>query len=73
MIACGPKPMRNRQQLPSNLLSKVTVYYLLAKDLVGLLLDGLRVVLGVHREVVVEQVEQYSVVLFFTGVVGQKS
>lgn len=51
----------------------MAVDYLLAEDLVCLLLHGESVCLGIDGEVVIEYIEEDAIVLFFGGVVGEES
>ena len=65
--------MRDRQQFIRDLLSQMTVDYLFAQYLVCLLFDSLRLILGVHCQKVIEEIEQNSIVLLFAGIIRQQS
>lgn len=73
MVLSGAISISYGQQLICYLFRKRTINDLLAKDLISLFLDSLRIILRVHPEIVVEEIEQDTIILLLAGVVGQKS
>lgn len=73
MVLSGAISICYGQQLVCYLFGERTIDDLLAQDLICLFLDSLRIVLGVHPEIVVEEIEQDAIILLLAGVVGQKS